>query len=70
MVSTVDGVGACSDYAPATNGLFYYPGGVAIDASGNLFVADTYNQRIRKVTADGGTRIDQVTLRALAERII
>jgi sugar lactone lactonase YvrE len=32
---------------------FYQPSGVAVDNTGNVFVADTYNQTIRKVTPDG-----------------
>ena len=32
---------------------FYIPEGIAIDATGNLYVADTYNNRIRKVTPKG-----------------
>jgi DNA-binding beta-propeller fold protein YncE len=47
-----------------TNAGFSYPRNVAVDASGNVFVADTDNQRIRKVTVDGGTQIGLVTLRA------
>jgi sugar lactone lactonase YvrE len=31
----------------------YLPEGVAVDASGNLFIADTYDQRIRKVSTSG-----------------
>ena len=32
---------------------FYFPFGIAIDAAGNLYVADTGNSRIRKVTPEG-----------------
>ncbi|MCO4763653.1 MAG: hypothetical protein KC502_19230, partial [Myxococcales bacterium] len=32
---------------------FYRPHGVATDKSGNVFVADTYNNRIRRVSATG-----------------
>ena len=32
---------------------FYFPIGVAVDGAGNVFVADTYNSTIRKITAAG-----------------
>ena len=32
---------------------FYYPAGVAVDSSGNVYVADTGNHTIRKVTPAG-----------------
>jgi uncharacterized protein (TIGR03437 family) len=32
------------------------PTGVAVDGAGNLYIADTYNHRIRKVSADGFIR--------------
>jgi hypothetical protein len=32
---------------------FYGPFGVAVDASRNMYVADTYNHTIRKITSDG-----------------
>lgn len=31
----------------------YYPTGVAIDNSGNIYISDSYNDRIRKVSGDG-----------------
>jgi hypothetical protein len=60
--------GAFSD-GNGTNAGFSGPWGVAVDASGNVFVADRLNQRIRKVTAGGGTRIGPVTLRACCGHI-
>src|SRR5262249_7770994 len=35
------------------NGLFNYPGGIAIDPAGNVYVADQSNSRIQKFDADG-----------------
>jgi hypothetical protein len=44
-----------------SNAGFMYPFGVAVDASGNVFVGDQDNHRIRKVSAGGGTRFGSVT---------
>jgi DNA-binding beta-propeller fold protein YncE len=47
------GFGSSGDGGAATNANLYYPSGVAVDASGNLFIADTQNHRIRKVDTNG-----------------
>jgi sugar lactone lactonase YvrE len=52
IITTVTGNGTNSysgDGGAATNASLYYPSGVAFDVSGNLFIADTDNNRIRKV---------------------
>ena len=41
-----------SDGAPRT-ARFDAPAGIAVDPSGNVYVADTYNNTIRKISADG-----------------
>ncbi len=37
------------DHIPATTARLNYPFGVHVDARGNVFIADTYNHRIRRV---------------------
>ena len=52
IINTVAGngfPGYSGDGGAATNAELFYPYGVAVDATGNLFIADSYNQRIRKV---------------------
>lgn len=41
------------DGGPAIKATLNEPDGVCIDAAGNLYIADLYNERIRKVTAQG-----------------
>jgi len=43
--------GFSGDGGPASSAQLAYPEGLAIDANGNLFIADTYNERIRRVDA-------------------
>lgn len=35
------------------NASFYLPGGIALDSIGNIYVADTYNNKIRKISSAG-----------------
>jgi sugar lactone lactonase YvrE len=55
-ISTVAGNGAAGfggDGGPAVQAQLNQPLGVAVDGQGNLYIADTLNNRIRKVDADG-----------------
>ena len=65
VISTVAGTGPTSsafefkgggfsgDAGPATSASLGLPIGVTLDATGNLYIADTFNNRIRKVSSDG-----------------
>jgi hypothetical protein len=56
IISTVAGNGNASyggDGGPATSASIFWPFGIAVDTAGTLFIADTCNNRIRKVTLDG-----------------
>ena len=56
IITTVAGNGTygySGDGGPATNAELWNPDGVAVDASGNLFIADQDNNRIREVGTNG-----------------
>jgi sugar lactone lactonase YvrE len=56
IITTVAGNGSYGyggDGGPSTSALLYDPYGVAIDSSGNLFIADTFNSSVRKVSTSG-----------------
>ena len=55
-ITTVAGnneTGFSGDNGPATNATLYEPAGVAVDSAGNLYIADTGNNRIREVNTSG-----------------
>ncbi len=56
IITTFAGTGTggyTGDNGPATQARIYYPSSLAFDTSGNLFIADYQNNRIRKVNAAG-----------------
>ncbi|MGH7441957.1 MAG: hypothetical protein ACREKE_04705, partial [bacterium] len=57
IITTVAGVGGFTTFSgdggPATSATLGFPLGVAVDAAGNLYIADTGNGRIRKVNTAG-----------------
>lgn len=56
MISSLIGSGQASyggDGGPATSAQFNFPGSVITDSSGNIFIADNENFRVRKVTKAG-----------------
>ena len=56
VITTVAGNGVAGfggDNGSAVTAQLYTPTGIAIDGAGNLYIADTYNSRIRKVTPSG-----------------
>jgi sugar lactone lactonase YvrE len=46
----------------AIAGIFAYPGGVAVDANGSVFVADTINNKVKEIPFSGGSYGTPVTL--------
>ena len=52
IITTVagSGEGGSGDGSPATEALLYYPWNVTVDAEGNIYIADTSDNRIRKVS--------------------
>lgn len=56
VVKTIAGNGTggfAGDGDSATGAKLHFPRGVAVDASGNVYIADSFNFRIRKVTPGG-----------------
>jgi sugar lactone lactonase YvrE len=56
IITTIAGTGASDfsgDGGPATKASLFLPSTMAMDARGNLFISQSYNQRVRKVSPDG-----------------
>ena len=56
IITTIAGNGSygyAGDGGPAIEAKLYEPNGVAVDAAGDLYIADEWNQRIRKVDTSG-----------------
>ena len=56
IIGTVVGTGEAGyrgDGGPALYALLHTPGGLAFDDEGNLYIADTLNQRVRRVDVNG-----------------
>ncbi|MBW2662491.1 MAG: hypothetical protein JRD93_11000, partial [Deltaproteobacteria bacterium] len=56
IINTVAGTGdygSGGDGGPATEAEIVFPHGVATDAVGNLYIADSWNHRVRKVDTNG-----------------
>lgn len=51
FAGNMDGIGNVDGNGAAAR--FQYPNGVATDSAGNVYVADTYNHTIRKITPAG-----------------
>ncbi len=58
LITTIAGTGTqgfSGDNGPATSATIDTPTGLAVDTAGNLYLADTHNSRIRKITVITGT---------------
>ncbi|HLH17388.1 MAG TPA: hypothetical protein VKX45_09225 [Bryobacteraceae bacterium] len=53
QVSPGGGPSNYGDGGPAVSALLHLPSGVAVDSSGNVYIADTADNTIRQVTTDG-----------------
>jgi sugar lactone lactonase YvrE len=58
-----DPTAVCGDNGPATRAFLRLPSGVAVDHSGNVYIADTNDNRLRVVnTQSGSITVDQISI--------
>src|SRR5204863_2958919 len=50
-IGGIGDTGFLGDGGPARNAQMFLPQGLAVDGSGNILIADTYNSRIRKISS-------------------
>ncbi len=56
IITTIAGTGDygfTGDHGPAILAQLNLPAGIAVDSSGNVYVADTFNNRVRKIDTNG-----------------
>lgn len=57
IISTIAGIGLpygyTGDGGPATTAKLYYPKGIAVDISGNVYICDWNNNAVRKINTSG-----------------
>ncbi|MFQ5668728.1 MAG: hypothetical protein ACE5I7_20185, partial [Candidatus Binatia bacterium] len=56
LIETIAGTGDAGfggDNGPATQALLSFPLDVAVDGAGNVYIADTFNNRVRRVDPQG-----------------
>ena len=57
IITTVAGSasgGYSGDNGPATSATLYYPSEITLDSVGNVYIGDSFNYRVRKVTISTG----------------
>lgn len=57
VVTTLAGGGSQAVNATGSSASFYHPMGVAVDSSGNVYVADAGNNQIRKISSSGSVTL-------------